>query len=260
MTEYVAVLLGRRGGRLQRHGPTTGSAPAPTSSRSGDYNRDGRKDLAVTVFELWVTSWSSTVGATGRFGGKRSFPGRRWGLPDPRPRPRPGRADRPARRQLHERRRGRPEGQARGLQGRREQFSPSRQPYFLNLTDADLDGKRDLVSVNTETGDGSDGLAVQEGAAEDRGSARAPVYFSTGATPFAIASGRFNRDREPDIVVSDSALGADTASFFPQPALRTVSVSEPDQVLGLDPRVTPRKSMISCEEETSCRSRSRGGR
>ena len=105
------------------------------------------------------------------------------------------------------------------LKGKRGGFRAPRtvltqpQPYFLNLTDTDLDGKRDLVSVNIANGDGSDGLAVQKGLGGSRFNPT-PVYFSTGAAPFEIVTGKFNRDRKPDIVVSNSAIGADTVSFF----------------------------------------------
>ncbi len=77
----------------------------------------------------------------------------------------------------------------------------------------DRDGRRDLLSVNIENLDGSDGLAVQTraGGSQFRPT---PVYFATGATPYAIATGKFNRDRKPDVVVSNSAIGANTVSFY----------------------------------------------
>ena len=105
------------------------------------------------------------------------------------------------------------------LKGKRGGFGAPRtvltQPalYFLNLTDVDRDGRRDLLSVNIENLDGSDGLAVQRGLGGSQFSPT-PVYFATGPTPYAIATGKFNGDRKPDVAVSNSAIGADTVSFF----------------------------------------------
>ncbi len=72
-TSYVAVLLGRRGGRLRaRTDYRVGDSPYFIAV--ADYNRDGRKDLAVTVY----SSDDAVVVLYGRrngtFGGKRSFP------------------------------------------------------------------------------------------------------------------------------------------------------------------------------------------
>jgi hypothetical protein len=208
--EYVAVLLGRRGGRLRvRTDYQVGISPYFIAV--GDYNRDGRKDLAVTVFttDRVVVLYGRRDGT---FGGKRSFPAGDGPYPIL------------ARDLNRDRRLDLLVGDYQGgkvvlLKGEPGGFRAPQtlltqpEPYFLNLTDVDRDGRRDLLSVNIENGDGSDGLAVQRGLGGARFGST-PVYFATGPTPFAIVTGKFNRDRRPDVAVSDSAIGADTVSFF----------------------------------------------
>ncbi len=210
---YVSVLLGRRHGRF---GPRTDYRVGSTGSSPyyiavADYNHDGHKDIAVTVF-----GDGNVVILYGRrngtFGGSRAFPVGAGPYPI-------------LARDLD--RDGRPDlivgnydaGNIVVLKGKRGGFRAPRtlltQPkvYFLNLTDVDLDRKLDLVSINVESADGTDGLAIQKGLGGSRFDP-APVFFHTGATPYAIASGRFNRDRAPDLAVSNSAIGANTISFF----------------------------------------------
>ena len=207
--QYVAVLLGRGGGRLRaRTDYLVGNSPYFIAV--ADYNRDGRKDLAVTVF-----STDSVVVLYGRrngaFGGKRSFPA--------------GDGPYPILARDLNRTAGSTcwwnysGGKVVFLRGKRGGFAAPRtlltrpEPYFLNLTDVDRDGRRDLLSVNIENNDGADGLAVQRGLGGSQFKP-APVYFATGPTPFVIATGNFNRGRKPDVAVSNSAIGADTVSFF----------------------------------------------
>jgi hypothetical protein len=208
--QYVAVLLGRRGGRLRaRTDYRVGNSPYYIAV--ADYNRDGRKDLAVTVF-----SNDDVVVLYGRgngtFGGKRSFPAGDGPYPI-------------LARDLNRDRRidllvgNYQAGNVVFLKGKSGGFRAPRtlfdqpQVYFLNLTDLDRDGRRDLLSVNINNSDGSGGLAVNRGLGGARFSP-SPVYFDTGPTPFSVATGRFNRDRKPDVAVSNSAIGANTVSFF----------------------------------------------
>jgi hypothetical protein len=209
-SQHVSVLLGRRGGRF-RHRTDYLVGGRPYYIAVADYNHDGRKDLAVTAFD--DDNVDVLYGRRdGTFGDRRSFPAGDGPYPI-------------IARDLN--RDGRPDlivgnfnaGNIVVIKGKPGGFRAPRpvltQPsiYFLNLTDVDLDHKLDLVSVNIETSDGTDGLAVQKGLGGSRFNA-SPVYFQTGGFPYAIAAGRFNRDRAPDLVVSNSALGADTVSFF----------------------------------------------
>lgn len=206
---YVSVRLGRRGGRF---GARTDYpvGPSPYYIAVGDYNKDGRNDLAVTVYgDDRVAVLYGRRG--GEFGGTRFFPA--GGGPYPilsRDLDRDGHLDLIVGNY--------DDGNIVVIKGKRGGFRAPRtvlnQPsvYFLNLTDLDLDRKPDLVSVNTQNPDGSDGMAIQKGLGGSRFSA-SPVYFETGGDPFSIAAGRFNGDRAPDLVVSNSAFGANTVSY-----------------------------------------------
>ena len=236
-------------------GPTTRVGDSPYFIAVADYDRDGRKDLAVTVFsdDTVVVLYGRR---NGTFGGRRSFPAGDGPYPI-------------LARDLNRDRRvdllvgNYQSGKVVLLKGKRGGFGAPRtvltQPalYFLNLTDVNRDGRRDLLSVNIENLDGSDGLAVQRGLGGSQFSPT-PVYFATGP----------RRSRSPP--ASSTGTASPTS---PYPTRRSAPTRSPSSATATEaaqsrtrfsasiPRVTPRKSIVSCDEaHDTARSRSPDGR
>src|SRR4051812_1076981 len=147
-SDDVSILLGRAQGRFRRAvNYSVGSGVAPYSVAVGDFNEDGRADLAVGEF------FAPRVAI---------LFGRRNGTFGP----------------AQNRAAGSGEGTA-----------------SVVIRDFNRDGHRDFATT------GADGVAIRLGAGN--GKFRAPRRYPTGQDPTSIAAGRFNKDKKLDLAVAN---------------------------------------------------------
>lgn len=84
------------------------------------------------------------------------------------------------------------------------QLASGTAPYAVEIVDVDGDGDRDLLTANIES-DGPNSISVIKNLGA--GIFAAPINYPVGEDPTNIATGDFNGDSRPDIVVPNSGSG-----------------------------------------------------
>ena len=204
LNEQVAILLGKKNGKFGApKGYPVGAGTDPFDVAAGDFNRDGRPDVAVTEYQ------ADKVGIMlGRKGGKLSAPtsysttGNPYGVTvgdvngDGRPDVITG-TDSALTISLRIAKKG-------GKLGSEQVYASGEDPFYGVSRDFDRDGYAD-VAFASYTGEQVD---VRFGRKNGTLSAMTPIPTGLGTGPYPVAAADFNGDHRPDIATGNYGDGS----------------------------------------------------
>ncbi|HEV2351619.1 MAG TPA: choice-of-anchor D domain-containing protein [Terriglobia bacterium] len=211
----LSIFLGNGDGTFQSPLPfSTGQVPIPSSVATGDFNRDGKLDLAVGIFgasggevDIYLGNGDGTfqAGATYHVGTQYSQPPSSIVVADFNG---DGKLDLATADWFNSSSVSIFLGNGDGTFQSQVQYATGGSPYSMALADFNGDGKLDLAVANNDAR--ADSVSILLGNGD--GTFQAHVDYATGVSPVSVTIGDFNGDGKLDLATADA--GSNTVSIL----------------------------------------------